>query len=204
MQVIKNIEKFPDNLQTAVTVGIFDGVHIAHRSILEKLKHKAKAYSVSSVAITFDKHPCEVIAPERYGKEVFLLTTLDEKIKLIEQIGIDYLVVLPFTKAFAAWSYASFVEDVIIKNLHPKLFLIGFNHNFGSNRSGNFEKLMELAKIHHFETEIFPEQRFENRQLSSTEIRKRIQSGEFEKANQMLGYEYKNNLYRRLNHKSSS
>ncbi len=174
-------------MQSAVTVGIFDGVHVAHRLILDELKRKAKEYSAASVVVTFDKHPCEVIAPERYGKEVFLLTTLDEKIALMDKIGIDYLVVLPFTKEFAALSYADFIENKIVKYLHPKLFLVGFNHNFGSNRTGNFEKLEELAAKHGFEADIFPEQYFENGQVSSTEIRRLIRAGETARAERLLG-----------------
>jgi riboflavin kinase/FMN adenylyltransferase len=188
MQIVTNIQNFPKATQSVVTVGIFDGVHVAHRLILDELKRKAKEFSAKSVVVTFDKHPCEVIAPERYGKDVFLLTTLDEKIELFREIGIDYLVVLPFTKEFATLSYTDFIEEFIVKNLNPKLFLIGFNHNFGNDRKGNFEKLQELATKHNFQAEIFPEQHFENGQkVSSSEIRKLIRSGEMERANQLLG-----------------
>ncbi|MCL2413346.1 MAG: riboflavin biosynthesis protein RibF, partial [Bacteroidales bacterium] len=141
MQIITNIQNFPSGLRTVATVGIFDGVHLAHRLILDKLKQKAKEFSAKSVVVTFDKHPCEVIAPERYGKDVFLLTTLDEKLELFREIGIDYVVVLPFTKEFAQLSYSDFIENILVKYIHPKLILVGFNHNFGKDRSGNFEKL---------------------------------------------------------------
>jgi len=191
LQIVSDIANFPKGQPSVVTVGVFDGVHVAHRLILDELKRKAKAYSAVSVVITFDKHPCEVIAPERYGKEVFLLTTPEEKIALFEQIGMDYLVVLPFTKEFAALSYTDFIEHIIVKHLHPRLILVGFNHNFGKNRQGNFEKLQELADKHHFEAEIFPEQNFENGQVSSSEIRRLIQAGEMERANQLLGYDYR-------------
>ena len=187
MQIITNISNYPKRQQSAVTVGIFDGVHIAHRLILDELKRKAKEHSVESVVVTFDKHPCEVIAPERYGKDVFLLTTLDEKIELFREIGIDWLVVLPFTKEFAKLSYSDFIEEFIVKNLNPKLFLVGFNHNFGNDRKGNFEKLQELATKHGFETDIFPEQHFDGQKVSSSEIRKLVQSGEMEQANKLLG-----------------
>jgi riboflavin kinase/FMN adenylyltransferase len=189
MQIVTKIQTFPKSLQSVVTVGIFDGVHIAHRLILDELKRKAKECSAVSVVITFDKHPCEVIAPERYGKDVFLLTTLDEKIELFREIGIDYLVVLPFTKEFAKLSYSDFIENIIVNYIQPKLILVGFNHNFGNSREGNFEKLQALAKKHHFETENFPEQHFaDGEKVSSSEIRKLIQAGEIERANQMLGY----------------
>ena len=186
MQTITDIQNFPKGLQTVVTVGIFDGVHVAHRLILDELKRQAKEHSAKSVVITFDKHPCEVIAPERYGKDVFLLTTLDEKIKLFEEIGIDYLIILPFTKEFSALPYSEFIENFIVKYISPKLFLVGFNHHFGNNRSGNFEKLQELAKKHHFETEIFPEQHFDGQKVSSSEIRKLIIAGDIDKANKLL------------------
>ena len=187
MQVVTDIKTFPKGIQTVVTVGVFDGVHVAHRLILDELKCKAKSHSAVSVVTTFDKHPCEVIAPERYGKEVFLLTTVEEKIELFREIGIDYLVVLPFTKEFAKLSYADFIENMIVKYIRPQLFLVGFNHNFGNNRKGNFEKLQELASKHNFETEIFPEQHFNDEKVSSSEIRKLIQAGEIERANQLLG-----------------
>ena len=191
MQLVTDISTFPKGLPTAATVGIFDGLHIAHRAMLEALKRKARAQAMASVVITFDKHPCEVIAPERYGKEVFLLTTLDEKIAGFEEIGIDYLVVLPFTKAFAALPYTEFIEDIIVKYIRPRLFLVGYNHNFGSGRQGNFENLQDLAKKHGFEAELFPEQCFENGRVSSSEIRKLIRAGDIDRANQMLGLEFR-------------
>jgi len=120
-------------------------------------------------------------------KDVFLLTTLDEKITIFEEIGMDYLVVLPFTKELAELSYTDFIENIIVKHIQPKLFLVGFNHNFGKNREGNFEKLQELAEKHGFQTEIFPEQHFEGQKVSSSEIRKLIRAGEMDRANQMLG-----------------
>ena len=187
MQIVTNISTFPKGLQSVATVGIFDGLHRAHRAMLDELKRKAKEHSAVSVVITFDKHPCEVIAPERYGKDVFLLTTLDEKIAIFEEIGMDYLVVLPFTKELAELSYTDFIENMIVKHIQPKLFLVGFNHNFGKNREGNFEKLQELAEKHDFQTEIFPEQHFEGQKVSSSEIRKLIRAGEMDRANQMLG-----------------
>jgi riboflavin kinase/FMN adenylyltransferase len=191
LQIITDISNFPKGLQSAVTVGIFDGVHVAHRLILDELKRKANEHSAKSVVITFDKHPCEVIAPERYGNEVFLLTTLDEKLKLFEEIGIDYVVVLPFTKEFAKLSYSDFIENMIVKYIQPKLVLVGFNHNFGNNRTGNFEKLQELAKKHNFESDIFPEQHFDGQKVSSSEIRKLIQTGEIEQAEKLLGKKVK-------------
>lgn len=188
MQIITDISNFPKSLQTAVTVGIFDGVHLAHRLILDELKRKAQNFSAKSVVVTFDKHPCEVIAPERYGEDVFLLTTLDEKLELFREIGMDYVVVLPFTKAFAALSYTDFVENMLVKYIRPTFVLVGFNHNFGKERQGNFDKLQELAIKHGFTTEIFPEQHFENGQkVSSSEIRKLIRAGEVERANLLLG-----------------
>ena len=170
-----------------MTVGIFDGVHLAHRLILDELKHKAQEHSAKSVVVTFDKHPCEVIAPERYGKEVFLLTTLDEKLELFREIGINYVVVLPFTKEFAGLSYSDFIENMLVKYIRPKLVFVGFNHNFGKDRSGNFEKLQELAKKHGFQAEIFQEKYFDGHKVSSSEIRRLIRAGEVERANQLLG-----------------
>ena len=169
------------------TVGIFDGVHQAHRAILDELKRKAKELSAKSVVVTFDKHPCEVLAPERYGNEVFLLTTLDEKLELLREIGIDYVVVLPFTKEFSALSYTDFVENMLVKYIQPKFILVGFNHNFGKERQGNFENLQDLAKKHGFTTAIFQEQYFDGEKVSSSEIRKLIRAGEMERASRLLG-----------------
>ena len=187
LQIVNNIQNFPKGLPTAVTVGIFDGVHRAHQAMLQELKRKAKELSAVSVVVTFDKHPCEVIAPERYGNEVFLLTTLDEKIALFREIGIDYLVILPFTKEFATLSYTEFIEDTIVKYIQPKLFLVGFNHSFGKSREGNFEKLQKLSEKHDFQAEVFPEQHFDDGQkISSSEIRRLLRAGEIDKAQKML------------------
>jgi len=185
LQIITDISNFPKGQQTAVTVGIFDGVHQAHRAILDELKRKAKELSAKSVVVTFDKHPCEVLAPERYGNEVFLLTTLDEKLELLREIGIDYVVVLPFTKEFSALSYTDFVENMLVKYIQPKFILVGFNHNFGKERQGNFENLQNLAKKHGFMTAIFQEH-FDGEKVSSSEIRRLIRAGEMERASRLL------------------
>ena len=187
MQIITDISNFPKGQQTVATVGIFDGVHQAHRAILDELKRKAKELSAKSVVVTFDKHPCEVLAPERYGNEVFLLTTLDEKLELLREIGIDYVVVLPFTKEFSALSYTDFVENMLVKYIQPKFILVGFNHNFGKERQGNFENLQNLAEKHGFTTAIFQEQYFDGEKVSSSEIRKLIRAGEMERASRLLG-----------------
>ncbi|GHS84951.1 riboflavin biosynthesis protein [Bacteroidia bacterium] len=191
MQVIKDLSNLPVIENPVVTTGVFDGVHRAHKQVLQQLRRLAVNSNGQSVVITFDEHPAKTIAPNRWGIDLFLLTDLDEKMELIEAENVDYLIILPFDKDFAMISYEEYVCDYLVKQLHVSQILVGYDHNFGYEGLGNFEKLQALGLQYQFKTELFPEYLFENGTISSTSIRNAILAGEIEHANQKLGYDYR-------------
>ncbi len=173
---------------SVVTIGTFDGVHLGHKTIIKKLKQKAKKLNCKSVVVTFLPHPRNVINNE---SKVFLLTTLEEKKDLINELGIDKLFVINFTKEFAQKSYQEFIEKIIFKNNNAKHVIIGYDHKFGKNREGNKTSLLQLAKKNNVGITIVEPQKINNIIISSTKIRNALLQGNTELANSMLGRNYK-------------
>ena len=169
-----------------VTLGTYDGVHVGHRMILTQLIQKAAEASKDSMLITFDPHPRQALG---LG-EVSLLSTLDEKIELLEQTGLDYLMVLPFTKEFSNQSATEFINRVLIEQLNISEIILGYDHKFGHNREGDVHLLANiLGKTGRLVTEI-PAQDVDEIIVSSTKIRTALVQGDLEGANRLLGYQY--------------
>ncbi|MBU1717629.1 MAG: bifunctional riboflavin kinase/FAD synthetase [Bacteroidetes bacterium] len=173
---------------TAVSVGTFDGVHLGHAGILKALRTSAVRGSIESLIVTFDPHPRTVLFPDELDMQ--LLTTTDEKIHLLEKEGIDRLLVIPFTREFAALDYSGFIRSVIIEKLQAKVMIIGFNHHFGSNREGDFEKLSGMGEMLGFEVHKVEARQKSEKNVSSTRIRKELFAGNISIANELLGYQY--------------
>ena len=171
-----------------LTVGTFDGVHLGHRKIIARLHDLAKAINGESVIFTFDPHPRKIVAPAETNLR--LLTTLDEKIELFEQSGIDHLIVYPFTPEFAQLSYEQFVEQILVGQIHTKSLVVGYDHKFGRGRQGDFEFLKECADRHEFQIEKLDVLLVNESNVSSTKIREAIQIGDFTTANAFLGYSF--------------
>ena len=171
-----------------LTVGTFDGVHLGHRKIIARLHDLAKAINGESVIFTFDPHPRKIVAPAE--SNLRLLTTLDEKIELFEQSGIDHLIVYPFTPEFAQLTYEQFVEQILVGQIHTKSLVVGYDHKFGKGRQGDFEFLKECADRHEFQIEKLDVLLVNESNVSSTKIREAIQIGDFETANAFLGYSF--------------
>jgi len=170
------------------TIGIFDGVHLAHRAIIEKLNLTAKKISGESVIVTLWPHPRIILNGK--GETTKLINTLEEKIELLESAGVDNLVILPFSKTFAATSFDEFVRGILFEKLKIGHLVVGYNHQFGKNREGNFVRLKELSdslgfSIEQLEPVILGEDR-----VSSSTIRKLISSGNIERADELLGYNF--------------
>lgn len=173
--------------KSVVTIGMFDGVHLAHQHIMKMVSSEAQNINAKSVVITFWPHPKMVIT----GREDYkILSTLDEKIASIEQCGIDYLLVIPFDKDFAEVKAIDFLKNILIDGLHAKKIIIGYDHHFGKNREGNFEFLMQHKNTFHFQLLEIDKQESENATISSSTIRQNLQNGEIEKANLLLGKPY--------------
>lgn len=171
-----------------LTVGTFDGVHLGHRKIIARLHDLAKAINGESVIFTFDPHPRKIVAPAETNLR--LLTTLDEKIELFEQSGIDHLIIYPFTPEFAQLSYEQFVEQILVGQIHTKSLVVGYDHKFGRGRQGDFEFLKECADRHEFQIEKLDVLLVNESNVSSTKIREAIQIGDFTTANAFLGYSF--------------
>ena len=172
---------------TVVTVGTFDGLHRGHKTILDALKNKAKQLNSKSVVFTFWPHPRFVLGTID-GLE--LLSTIEEKAKILDEYGIDYLVTVEFTKEFAAQSSFEFVENVLVGSLKVKHLVLGYDHHFGRNREGRFDKLQECASKFGFTIEQVSALSSNDENISSTKIRNALKQGDITKANKYLGYNY--------------
>jgi riboflavin kinase / FMN adenylyltransferase len=172
--------------KAVVTIGTFDGVHKGHFQILQSLKNEAERIGGETVVITFDPHPRKIVS----DKPLLLINTLDEKISLLQQKGIDHLVVVPFTETFAGQTAASYVETFLIKSFRPHAIIIGYDHHFGKDRKGNFQLLEQYAATHAFQLIEIPQHLLDEVTISSTKIREALLKGEIETANDFLGYAY--------------
>lgn len=188
MQVHRDLQQLPDFRNAVITIGTFDGVHTGHQYILQQLQEAAEACHGETVIITFDPHPREILAPQ--NKNVQLLTTLDEKIQLLEKWGIHHLVVVPFTKAFSELSATAYLEDFLISTFRPHTIIIGYDHRFGHNREGGLELLEAEQQKFGFQLLEIPQQVVHDLTVSSTKIRKSLQDGAILLANELLGYPY--------------
>lgn len=187
MKVFYGLEDLPAFRQPVLTIGTFDGVHLGHQAILKRLHHRAIEIGGESVLITFDPHPRSVLQP---GRPVSLLHTLPEKIAALEELGIDVLVVVPFTLAFSELSAEAYIRDFLVNHFHPHTIIIGYDHQFGKNRSGDFTLFEKLKSVYGFQLEEIPMQELEDSAISSTRIRKAILAGDVRTAAEFLGKPY--------------
>ena len=171
-----------------VTIGSFDGVHLGHACVIQHLKEKAASIDGESVIISFEPHPREVLYPRE--QKIGILTTLEEKIAILEKYGVDHLIILKFTLEFAQQSYNDFVKKTLIDKIKIKGLVVGYDHRFGKDRAGNFENLQELANKYGFflEKEVVFEEDDVN--VSSTKIRNALAVGDISTVNRFLGYPY--------------
>ncbi|MET3880573.1 MULTISPECIES: bifunctional riboflavin kinase/FAD synthetase [Chitinophaga] len=188
MQVHRDLDHLPEFRKAVITIGTFDGVHAGHRFIIEQLEQAATACGGETVIITFDPHPREVLQPA--PNNIRLLTTLPEKIALLERAGIDHLVVVPFTKAFSEMAARSYLEDFLVARFRPHTIIIGYDHRFGHNREGGLELLEAEQQQYGFTLVEIPQQIVHDLTVSSTKIRKSLQEGNIRLANELLDYTY--------------
>lgn len=163
-------------------------MHVGHRKILERLKEAAAREKGETVILTFHPHPRLVLFPDESNLK--LLNTQEEKIFLLEKYGIEHLIVHPFTKEFSRISSLEYVRDILVNSIGTRQLVIGYNHQFGRNREGSFEHLKEYSSLYGFDVEEIPAQDMDSVKISSTKIRKSLESGDVEVANKYLGYEY--------------
>ena len=190
MEVIRELQHFPKITNAVVTSGTFDGVHVGHQQILKRLRENAIQLGGKSVVITFWPHPRHVLS-QNQEKPVYLLTSIEERITLLRQFDVDYLLIIPFTPEFANQSSSEFIQNILIDTIGTKKLVIGYDHRFGKNREGGFEYLKENAPNFGFEVEEIPREDVDHVGVSSTKIRKALEDGDIETANKYLGYFYR-------------
>ena len=187
MKIYKNIDEISSVRNAVVTVGTFDGVHKGHQVIISRINQIANKIGGESVIVTFSPHPQIVLHPD---KNIFVLNTQEEKIKLLNLHKINHLIIIPFTHEFASISYIDFIKNILINKLQAKKLVIGYDHHFGKNREGMLLHLLNYGKKYNFEVEEIKEQKFDNIAVSSTKIRKALFEGDIKSANNLLGYNY--------------
>jgi len=188
MRIVRGLESFPPDAAAAVVaLGAFDGIHLGHRAILGTAVTQARHRQLQALACTFDRHPMEVLQPDRAPLPI---TTLDERLELIRETGIDTTVVVPFTTAVASVEAKAFVQDVLVGRLHAREIVVGFNHRFGRGARGDAELLQSLAGPLGFRAHIVPALMVDGVAVSSSEIRGALQRGDLPSAARLLGREY--------------
>lgn len=188
MQVHYNIEELPVFRNAVITIGTFDGIHMGHRQVLDRLKAEATINDGESVVITFHPHPRKVISSTILG--IRLINTLDEKIELLRQLAIDHLVIVPFTDAFANQPAEDYIQNFLVAKFHPHTIIIGYDHRFGRDRSGDYRLLEKKAAIYNYQLKEIPKHILENISISSTNIRQAILHNDIATADKLLGYEF--------------
>lgn len=188
MKIYRNISDFNPSKKVFLTVGTFDGIHFGHQKLIESLNRKAHQANGESVMLTFSPHPRLVLFPE--NNTLRLINTLDEKIERLKKSGIDHLIIYPFSTEFSQISAIEYVRDFLVKDLRVSTLIIGYDHQFGRNREGNFDYLQELSKLHHFSVEEISAQDINEINVSSTKIRNAILEGDIHMANEYLGYPF--------------
>jgi riboflavin kinase/FMN adenylyltransferase len=188
MQVHQLPDQLPVFRKAIVTIGTFDGVHTGHQQILHQLKSEAIAIGGESVIITFDPHPRKILGKE--PANVKLLTTLAEKIELLAKEGIDHVVIVPFTTEFANQPAKDYVQKFLSEKFHPHTIIIGYDHQFGHNREGDYKLLEALKNDYGFRVKEIPEHILHNSIISSTKIRHALLNGDISEADEFLGYHY--------------
>lgn len=190
MKIFKDFENAGYIKNAVVTTGSFDGVHLGHKVILQRLKKLAFETGGETVLITFHPHPRKVLYPDTLGKDLLLLNSQQEKIELLGRAGLDNLIIVNFTLAFSQITSVDFVKNILLNKIHAKKIVIGKNHHFGHNREGDSEKMHQLGLEYGFEVEEIPEQEIEDESISSGKIREALLEGNIEKANAYLGHPY--------------
>lgn len=188
MKIYNCIKDFKPIKNTVVTLGTFDGVHLGHRAIFDKMISEAARIDGETVVITFYPHPRIVLGLD--SNKLKFINTQEKKINRLEEAGIDHLIIVSFTKQFAGISSYDFIKDFVVEKIRPAKLIIGYDHHFGKNRRGSFDQLADLGREFNFSVEQVEEQKINDMPISSTKIRTLLHAGKVSAANMLLGYEY--------------
>ncbi|NLV18807.1 MAG: adenylyltransferase/cytidyltransferase family protein [Bacteroidetes bacterium] len=190
MRIFRSFKEAKGLKNPVVTTGSFDGVHIGHKTIINRLKMLAERYDGESLLITFDPHPRKVLYPETAGRDLKLINSQEEKLELLSKAGLDNVIIIEFTREFSRITSEEFVKEYLKAVLQAKVVVVGFNHHFGFNQEGDYKHLWRWKNKYNFEAEEIPEQEVYNETVSSTKIRKAIKEGYIQRANAYLDHYY--------------
>ena len=188
MKVYRNLIETRNIPNAVVTIGTFDGVHLGHQALFNKMKSLAQSVGGQTVVVTFSPHPRQVLNIDT--SNLRFICTPEEKMRKFEQFGIDNVLIINFTKEFSRTPSEVFIKDYIIDNIKPAYIVVGYDHHFGKNRMGDFDLLSDLKKKYNFKVERIAAQDVENIAISSTKIRNALAAGNVKSANRLLGYPY--------------
>ena len=187
MKKYPSASAYKNDRQSIVTIGTFDGVHIGHKAILKRLVETAKKENLDSVVLTFFPHPRMVLQQK---SDIKLINTINERTQLLENTGLEHLVIHPFTHAFSRLTALEYVRDILVNSLKAKKIIIGYDHRFGRNRNADIDDLKEFGKTYNFEVEEISAKELDDVAISSTKIRKALNEGDIDTANSYLGYHF--------------
>ena len=185
MKIYNSIEEFIPKFNVALTLGTFDGVHIGHQLIIKKLNEVAENIDGESVLMTFYPHPRHVLYPE--NQNLKLISTIEERSEMLKEYGLKHFIIQEFTKDFSLLNSDNFVKEILVDKLCIQKLIIGYDHHFGRNREGNYEKLVQLSKLYSYEVEKIDPLNYMGVSVSSTKIRKKIYDNKFEEVRKFLG-----------------
>ncbi len=188
MKIYNGLDEFINVKNPVVTIGTFDGVHLGHQKIIQRMVDEARILDGETVLVTFYPHPRLIIHPD--SKNLKFINTQEKKLERIEKSGIQHLVIIPFTREFSKTTSEDFIKNIIVDSIHTKKLIIGYDHHFGKNRVGDFNTLYDLGAKYGFEVEKIQAQSINNLNVSSTKIRIALEEGKVKIANQLLGYDY--------------
>jgi riboflavin kinase/FMN adenylyltransferase len=188
MKIYNNIDEFKPIKNAVVTIGTFDGVHLGHRKIIERITQLAKASGGETVILTFFPHPRMILHPEDHNLK--MINTMDEKARLLEQFGVDHLIITPFSRDFSNQTAEEYIRDILVNKIGTKKIVIGYDHRFGKDRQGGLAELQQLAPVYGYKVVEIPEQDIHDVAISSTRIRNALLSDEIDLANEFLGYPF--------------
>lgn len=188
MKIHQGIANFENNKPVVLTTGTFDGIHLGHQKMLNNLITEAKAIDGESVLLTFYPHPRMILYPDDHGLE--LLSSPEEKYSLLEELGIDHLIIQPFTEEFSSVTGENYIRDILVNQIGIKKIIVGYDHRFGKNREGNYDTLTELSQTFNYTAHQIPAKEIKEVKISSTKIRNALKTGKVEVAAKYLGRNY--------------
>lgn len=188
MNIYHNINEFTPVKNAVVTIGTFDGVHLGHRKIISRIRELAEECNGETVILTFFPHPRMIIHPE--DESLKLINTIHEKADLLQELGVDHLIITPFSRDFSNQTAEDYIRDVLVRTIGTKKIVIGYDHRFGKDRLGGLNDLLKWAPVYSYEVIEIPEQDINDVAVSSTRIRNALLQGNIQLANVFLGYPF--------------